>query len=806
MSSPSSSARSTNLPVPLTPLVGREREVAALVTLLHQDSFRLVTLTGPGGVGKTRLALQVAANVIAAFPDGVWFVGLAPITDPDLIASAIARTFGIQEPGDESLVKRLKAYLRDKHLLLVLDNFEHVVEAVPLVADMLGGCPSLTVLVTSRTRLQLYGEREHVVPPLAMPDENEPRSVDDVLGSEAVRLFVARAQAVKEDFALTSENAHVVLDICRRLDGLPLAIELAAARIKILTPAALLARLEYRLPLLTGGGRDLPTRQQTMRDALAWSYDLLTAEEQILFRKLSVFVGGFSFDAAEWMTGSQGVRVTGRAPPRPPDTLTPRHPDTSSVLDGIASLVDKSLLHRRESPDPEPRFGMLETIREFGWEQLVASGEFDNARARHAAYILALAEAVEPEVTGPQQGMWLTRLEMELDNMRLALAWALEGGTDRVETALRLAVAAWPFWYMSGRSREGRDRLQGAIAATDDAPTSTRAKAFTALGTMCATLGDFTRAESVLQQATAIAQAAGSVSGEALALQHLAITALQQGDARRASSLLDEALRLHGWPGDVAPEDRRWVAVALTALASCEIERGNLDRGVELCEQALALQRELESPPGVALALALLGGALRSRGDVASALACYREGLTLSAQQHDKWLVLENLTGLAAVSAAEGPPQQAARLLGVVEALREQIGASVPRLHAGHENAVAPARARLGEAKFATLQAAGRTLPLDEAIASALASPAPAGSQSVRADTVPGPLTPRQREVAALIARGLTNRQIAATLFIAERTADTHVAHILASLGLHSRAEVAAWAVDYGLAADASLD
>ncbi len=492
-----------NLPPQLTPLIGREQEVAAACTLLRRPQVRLLTLTGTGGIGKTRLALQIATALLDDFMDGVYFVALAAITDPDLVMPIIAQTLGLRESGEwgyahAQLLQQLQASLSEKHLLVLVDNFEQVASAAPGLAELVAACPYLKMLVTSRAVLHIRGEHECAVAPLALPDPKRPVDSENVSQYAAVALFVQRAQAIKPDFQITQANAPIIAKICVRLDGLPLAIELAAARVKVLPPQALLARLEHGLQILTSASQDVLPRQQTLRSTLAWSYALLNTQEQRLFRRLCVFVGGCTLEAAETICNDLGV----------------------SVLDGVASLIDKSLLSQTEQADHEPRLVMLETIREYGLECLITSGEAVITQHAHAAYYLALAEQAAPELQGPQQSAWLERLEREHDNLRAALEWFLEpdGAGSSREMALRLGGALSEFWIVRGLFSEGRAELSRVLAGSEGVAASIRAKALSAAANLAFMQSDDDWAEALCQEGLALYRELGDTRGIASSL------------------------------------------------------------------------------------------------------------------------------------------------------------------------------------------------------------------------------------------------------------------------------------------------
>ena len=604
-----------NLPIQPTPFIGREKEVAAIQHHLCREGLRLLTLTGPGGTGKTRLGLQVAAELSDRFVDGIFFVALAPISDPALVVATIAETLGIREGPGQPLLERLKEQLQQKQVLLLLDNFEQVVSAASQVTDLLAACPQLKVVVTSREVLHMRAEHEFAVPPLALPD---PKRLPDAVALsqyEAVALFLQRAQAVQPDFQLTTANARSVAEICARLDGLPLAIELAAARIKLLPPPALLARLEHRLAVLTSGARDVPVRQQTLRNTIAWSYHLLDAAEQRLFRRLSVFVGGFTLEAAEAVCSALGDG----------DGAVP-------VLDGVASLIDKSLLQHSEQSGEEgkePRLWLLETIREYGLEYLMTSGEAEITRHAHTAYYLALAEKAEPKLFGGEQGVWLERLEQEHDNLRAALHWSAEHG--EAETALRLGGALCGCWSVRGRLSEGRYWMERALTGSKEVVASVRAKALRGAGLLALSQHDHDRGEMLCGESLALYRELGDTRGMAISLNLLGHVAWVRRNYAAAHSLTEEALTFFN-----AMHDKGGIAWSLSALANVAIAEGEYTRARELSEESLALYRESGDKASIADALQHLARVVFSQGEYATVRSLVEESLAILREVDDK--------------------------------------------------------------------------------------------------------------------------------------------------------------------------
>jgi predicted ATPase/DNA-binding SARP family transcriptional activator len=655
-------AHPRGLPAPVDDLIGREREVAELRRLLA--TARLVTLTGPGGVGKTRLALAVAHAAVAAFPDGAAFADLAPLDDARLVLSTIARSLGVHESPEAPLLETVADHIGSRRMLLLVDNMEHVAAAATVVANLLTACPSLRTLVTSRGRLKVHGEQEYLVEPLALPERaalDESRSMRALPGAAvaeapAVALFVRRAGEASAGFALTGSNAEDVAEICRRLDGLPLAIELAAARIRLLPPAELLARLTQPLAVLTDGPRDAPDRQRTLRATIAWSYDLLSEPEQDCFARLSVFAGGFTLDAAE-AVGSRKSRVERSSFSR---TFDFRLSTSDSVLDLVAALVDQSLVRQTTRPDGSARLHMLETIREYARERLGFSGEDDEVRRRHAAVFLALALEAAPEVTGPEQGVWLDRLETEHDNLRQALTTLREMGA--VADGLRLAVALWRFWQWRGFFSEGRSWLEQALADGDDGDAAIRADAHDGAGALAEAQSDLAAAAVHHQTALELRREIGDRRGEIRSLTDFGIIADKMGDAERAVQLFEEGIALARGEGD-----QPLLAAGLANLGFVSLDQGDHERAAAAFRESLALFRELGDGRNQSYVLGGLANLIFLEGDYAGAAALQEESLRVLRALDDRQGIADATADLGHAMQRQGDLVRAEELF--VEAL-----------------------------------------------------------------------------------------------------------------------------------------
>jgi len=805
------------LPSPLTPLVDRRAEVESVCALLRRDDVRLVTLTGPGGVGKSRLGIAVGSALAGEYADGAVFAPLASVRDPALVLPALAEALGLRGGGQQSLFAQVAARLGPAHLLLILDNFEQVLDGAPLITDLLACCPKLKVLVTSRAVLHLTSEYDVEVQPLPLPVDAVGAAgrpdVEAVAGSAAVRLFVERARAAKSDFVLDEENAAAVLGIVRRLDGLPLAIELAAARVTLLPPGMILRRLARPLPLLTSGVRDVPDRQRTMGAAIAWSYDLLTADEQALFRRLSVFAGGFPLDIVDGFgsTDERGMNgmggMNGMNAFSSPSSHSPRA-SSSSRLDTLASLVDHSLVRHQSTPSGEPRYLMLETVREYGLEQLEAHGEATDAWRVHVDYLLAMAERLEPTL----MKRWLEPIEAERGNLRAALAWLEEAG--EVDLWLRLAAALGMLWDIRGPVSEGVFWLERGLEHAEPAPTAAHAKALEWAGLLARAQGATTKAVARVEASLAMARELGDTRQIADALFSLGQVAVTTGDFARANALYAESLERY------REVDLGRAAFATVNLGIVAAQQGDAEQARLWLEEGLAEHRARNNLWGAGFALRALGDLAIRGGDLVTALACFREAVTLWRDHGFLRGIAQGLIGLASVAAATAPPYGIARIMGTVEYVRDEVGLGLwVTEQAAFDRTRTVVRQQLGEAAYAKAEAEGTALPLDRAIDEALAAAtnavidtraasAAAGRSDLASDEAQEPangvadarrLSPREAEVLRLLVEGRSNAEIAEMLYMSRRTAEHHVARILAKLGAESRTAAATYAIRHRL-------
>jgi predicted ATPase/DNA-binding XRE family transcriptional regulator len=687
------------LPLQLTRLIGREREGAALQELLAKDDVRLVTVTGAGGTGKTRLALDVASKTRGRYADGVCVVDLSPLTDPVLVIPTIAAALGVREVAGQPLSETLTCALVPKELLLVLDSCERVLAASPDITALLASSAGLTILATSREPLHLRGEREIPLLPLPLPAADRLPALEELASVPAVTLFVERATESHPDFTLTVGNAAAVAAICRRLDGLPLAIELAAARIKLLPPAALLDRLELRLPLLTGGSRDLPTRQRTMRDAIARSYDLLNEQEQALFRRLAVFAGGFTLEAAEVVAGPDGA---------------------FAVLDGLGALVVQSLLRQMAGSDAEPRYQMLETVREFGLERLTASGEAAQVRERHARHFLQLSDHRVHAIQIFMDLKSLTSVVPEQDNVRLALAWFEEQG--EIDALLRLTSLLYGLWLAHGHYREGLRWLDRALLRSSRTASTVQVQALVEAGTLAIYLGDYGRAAAFCPEAVALAQESSDPLLFGQALTVAGFLAYRQAEYDHAEVLFAGAdERLRPLASNV-PAARADAGFALLILGSTALVQEQFDRAAPRLEEALELFRLAGNDWGICDAQVTLAAIKYCTGDIAQAAALYSSSIDHTHGLNLPPLVTSALIGLAAVAADTGRPEMGAHLLGAAEGMAASLGAPMfPSDRPVFARGLSVLRSALGEERLASEREVGRAMSVEQAVAEARA-------------------------------------------------------------------------------------
>ena len=821
-----------NLPAPRDSFVGRETQTSEVKREL--TTTRLLTLTGTGGSGKTRLALEVARGLIETYPDGVWLIELAPLSDEGLVPTAVAEALRVPERPGEPLAGTLADVLRDREMLLILDNCEHLIEGAARLVDLLlDSCPGLRTLATSREPLGVQGEVKWVVSPLTIPESHPSPTVEELEGAESARLFLARAHDRDTSFAFTPKNAQDVAEVCSRLEGMPLAIELAAARVGTLSLEQISERLEGSLALLTGGARTALDRQRTLRGTLDWSYGLLLEPERVLFRRLSVFAGGWTLGASEAVASGEGVAQ-------------------GEVLDILSGLVEKSLVVAKGTAEGDVRYRLLEPIRQYALEKLEESGEAEDVTRAHAEHFLALAEEAEPNLVGPREAEWLERLGVELDNLRAALTWASE--RREAELGLKLAGALTWFWFLEGHSGEGRRWLEGALVRGGDTPAVVRAKALGAVSHLARAQGDVDWAREKAEEAVKRGEEAGEeglraslfVWGSSAALVQVLLASISDTDKdhERVMKRGEELLALSR-----QAEDSLGIAWSLFTLAFTSSDRGDYEQAEKFYAEGLNLSRELGSAfmrfaflsdwgwtallqgdyeraaeltqeameltrgrgvMGVAhRSLDTLGWAVLLSGDLERARTKFAESLALSKRVGDRECISTSLEGLACIAGAEGAPERAGRLFGAGRALLEATESTLtPRDRAMREPYQASVRSRLGDAAWEEAVAMGRAMGPDEAIGYALSEEEPSSTPAAQVQSstrpslpqYPAGLTSREVEVLGLVAQGLTNTQVAERLFLSPRTVHRHLNSIFHKLGVSSRTAATRFAIEHGLA------